>query len=73
MTVYTKSTCAPCRTLKTWLDSKGVTYEEKNVEDPVNMQEMIDKTGMWSVPQTIVGDRVISGPHFSLLSELLQA
>jgi len=71
VTVYTKTTCAPCRALKQWLKMKQIEYVEKNVEDATNLNEMLQKTGFMSVPQTVVGDRVITGPNFSLLSELL--
>lgn len=71
VTVYTKTTCAPCRTLKQWFKIKGIEFVEKNAEEPEVFDEMVQKTGMMSVPQTVVGDRVITGPHFSLLSELL--
>lgn len=71
VTVYTKTTCAPCRALKHWLKLKQIEFVEKNVEDATVLDEMVKKTGFMSVPQTVVGDRVISGPNFSLLSELL--
>ena len=71
VTVYTKTTCAPCRALKQWLKMKQIEFVEKNVEDAATLSEMLEKTGFMSVPQTLVGDRVISGPNFSLLSELL--
>lgn len=70
-TIYTRTTCGPCRTVKHWFKTKNVDYVEKNVEDPSVFEEMLQKTGMTTVPQTLVGDRVVTGPHFSLLSELL--
>lgn len=72
VTVYTKPTCAPCQTLKKWLQMKKIEYVEKNVEDQSNFNEMLNITGgMMSVPQTKVGDRIVTGPNFSLLTELL--
>ncbi|CAB4183374.1 GrxC Glutaredoxin and related proteins [uncultured Caudovirales phage] len=71
VTVYTRTTCGPCKTLKHWLKLKNIEFVEKNVEDEGLLDEMLRKTGMMSVPQTLVGDRVVTGPHFSLLSELL--
>lgn len=71
ITVYTKSTCAPCKTLKMWLNNKNVSFEERNVEDPAIFTEMVEKTGLMSVPQTIISGRVVSGPHFSLLNQLI--
>lgn len=70
--VYTKTTCAPCRTLKTWLKSKNIQYVERVVDiDPSAIEEMIANTGMMSVPQTVIGDQVVSGPNFALLTKLL--
>lgn len=71
--VYTRTTCAPCRTLKHWLKSKGVPYEEINVdEDPALMDLVIKQTGIQQVPMTQVGeDRFISGLNIALLANLL--
>lgn len=71
VTVYTKSSCAPCQTLKMWLSKKGIAYQEKNVEDPANLEEMLKRTGNLSVPQTLVDEQVVSGPNFGLLSKLI--
>lgn len=71
VTVYTRTTCGPCKTLKHWLKLKNIEFVEKNIEDEILLDEMVQKTGMLSVPQTLIGDRVVTGPHFSLLSELL--
>lgn len=29
--IYSKSGCAPCKTLKYWLDQKQIAYEEKDI------------------------------------------
>lgn len=70
--VYTKTTCGPCVTLKRWLKSKDIMYEEKNLEEnPELFQEMYAKTGLMSVPQTLIGDDVVCGPNFALLAKML--
>lgn len=70
--VYTRTTCGPCRTLKHWLKSKGVPYQEINVDDdPKLMDEVIQLSGLQMVPVTIVQDKVISGLNLSLLSATL--
>lgn len=72
ITVYTKTSCPPCRALKMFLNKKNIDYDEKNVEEhPHLVEEMIRKTGMLSVPQTVIGETVVSGPHFSRINELL--
>lgn len=70
--VYTRTTCGPCRTLKHWLKTKNVPFEEINVDsDPKLMDEVIQLSGLQMVPVTTVGDRVISGLNLPLLSNLL--
>ena len=70
--IYTRTTCAPCRTVKTWLQKKGVKYEELNVdEQPELMDDVIRKTGLMMVPVIVVGENHVQGMNFSRLSELL--
>ena len=72
VTVYTRTTCAPCRMVKTFLQKKGVKYEEVNVdENPERAAEAFEKSGFQMVPVTVIGDRVISGMNIPLLSEIL--
>ena len=70
--IYTRTTCAPCRTVKAWLQNKGVKYEELNVDDnPEFMDDVIRRTGLMMVPVTFIGDNHVQGANFSRLSELL--
>ena len=70
--IYTRTTCAPCRVVKTWLQKKGVRYEELNVDDnPELMAEVIEKTGLMMVPVTVIGEKFVSGMNIARLSELL--
>jgi len=70
ITVYTKTTCAPCQTLKYWLKSKNVQYEEKNLDkNPELLSELVDKTGMMMVPVVQIGDEIIQGLNLPLLSQ----
>lgn len=72
VTVYTRTTCAPCRMVKTFLQRKGVQYEEKNLDDnPELATEAFEKSGFTMVPIIVVGERVVSGMNLPLLSELL--
>lgn len=70
--VYTRTTCAPCRMVKTWLQKKGIKYDEINVdEDPAAAREIVDRTGVMMVPMITVGERVCQGMNFALLTEML--
>lgn len=73
VTVYTRTTCGPCRTLKHWLKLKNVPFTEINVDDdPRLMDEVIAKSGYQMVPMIDVGGEVIiSGLNLPLLSNLL--
>ena len=62
VTVYTTENCPFCTRAKQLLDTRGVQYEEINLErDPRGRQELVEKTGMMTFPQVIVGDELIGG------------
>ena len=62
VTVYTTENCPFCTRAKQLLDTRGVQYEEINLErDPQGRQELVEKTGMMTFPQVIVGDELIGG------------
>ena len=72
ITIYTRTTCAPCRAVKHWLKSKGFVYTEKNVdEDPSHIDMVLKQTGMQMVPVTIVNGETVLGLNLSRLSQLL--
>lgn len=41
LTVYTTPNCPRCKLLKEWLKSKGINFEEKNLEDSEVMADLI--------------------------------
>lgn len=58
--------------VKTWLQKKGIKYDEINVDDdPAAEREILDRTGFMMVPMTLVGENVVQGMNFPRLSELL--
>ena len=62
VTVYTTENCPFCTRAKQLLDTRGVEYEEINLErDPRGRQELVEKTGMMTFPQVLVGDELIGG------------
>lgn len=55
ITVYTSNSCAYCGMVKQYLQMKGATYSEINIEeDPASQAEMISMSGQSRVPVTIV-------------------
>lgn len=57
ITVYTTNNCAYCLQVKGWLKSKGLPYEEINVEErPERQTEMTQLSGQMAVPVVVVHD-----------------
>ncbi len=53
--IYSTTWCAYCRAEKQFLNSKGVSYEDVNVEeDQAAAEEMIKKSGQMGVPVTLI-------------------
>ena len=63
ITMYARSWCPYCRAAKELLDSKGVPYNEIDIERQGNArQEMIQKAGgRTSVPQIFIDGRHVGG------------
>jgi glutaredoxin len=74
--IYTSNSCAYCKQVKQYLNLKGKTYNEINVEEhPERREEMVKLSGANFVPVTVVrdGERmgVVSGYNLPKLSTLL--
>lgn len=55
ITIFTTNTCAYCVMVKKWLTSKGMKYEEVNLDtNPERQNEAFEMSGQLSVPITIV-------------------
>jgi glutaredoxin 3 len=69
ITMYTTDPCGFCRSAKSLLESRGVTYDEVNLaKDPDGRAELVALTGQMTFPQILVGQRAIGG-----FRELLEA
>ena len=67
--VYSGNLCPYCNAAKKLLESKGVTYEEINVDgDPAMREQMEQLSQRTSVPQIFIGDTHVGG--FDDLAEL---
>lgn len=78
ITVYTRTTCAPCHALKGWLSRKGVKFNEINVDDnpEAHAEAMSLAGGLSIVPLTLVelldgSKRVISGLNIAAIAPLV--
>lgn len=55
ITIFTTKTCAYCPMVKKYLSSKGLTYDEVNLDDnPERQQEALAISGALTVPVTVV-------------------
>jgi glutaredoxin 3 len=60
--MYTKNLCPYCSMAQRLLASKGVEWDEVNIESgPGLRDEMVDRTGRITVPQIYIGDTHVGG------------
>jgi glutaredoxin 3 len=62
ITVYTTRWCGYCVRAKALLDSRGLAYEEVNLDDdPQFRRTLHELTGGWTVPQIVISGEAIGG------------
>lgn len=55
ITIYSTATCVYCKMLKSYLQSKDITYEEKHADqDQKVAKELYEKSGQLGVPFSII-------------------
>lgn len=55
ITIFTTNTCGYCVMVKRWLGTKGLTYDEVNLDqNPERQKEAFELSGALSVPVTVV-------------------
>ena len=60
--IYSKTSCPACVMAKDILDKKGVQYEEIILDNkPEETQELMERTGMRTVPQIFINNELIGG------------
>lgn len=65
MTIYTRKTCAPCKTLKYWLGKKGISYDEVDLDErPVE--------GVLVAPTVELNGERIEGLNFAALNVMFE-
>ena len=69
VTMYTTDACPFCLRAKTLLGKRGIEYEEINLSrDPDGRAKLVQRTGMFTFPQILIGEQAIGG-----FNELLAA
>lgn len=61
--VYTTPTCVYCHALMSWLEEKGIDFEERDLSDEKIREKAAKQLGYEpsSVPLTVIGDKEIQG------------
>jgi glutaredoxin 3 len=60
--VYTTEPCGYCRTAKSLLAARRISYEEINLaKDPDGRAELATRTGMMTFPQVVIAGASIGG------------
>jgi glutaredoxin 3 len=55
ITIFTTNTCAYCVMVKKWLNAKGHSYQEVNLDqNPERQQEAYQLSGAFTTPVTVV-------------------
>jgi glutaredoxin len=74
MIVYSQTTCAPCKSVKQYLDHKGVKYIERNITThPDHTKTLVKHTGgRVLVPTVVKGDEVVVGLNWAAIAKLIQ-
>lgn len=73
VTIYTRTTCAPCRTVKYYLQKRGVAFLEKNIDEPEHAAEFARVADFPMVPLVLVDGQKIQGLNLGALSTALEA
>jgi glutaredoxin 3 len=62
VTLYTTDSCSRCVSAKALLSRRNISFEEINLSrDPDGRAELQRRTGMFTFPQIMIGDRTIGG------------
>ena len=70
ITVYTTEPCSFCVRVKELLRKRGIEFEEINLsKDPAGRAELVQRTGMLSFPQVVVGEEVLGGYRETLIAD----
>jgi glutaredoxin-like YruB-family protein len=72
--IYTTSWCGWCKKTRAWLDTKGIDYENRDVEQSAEWAEEIhDLTGSGGVPVIVIDGEVIKGFDQAQMEKLLRS
>ena len=68
--LYSSTSCAPCKQVKTWLAMNKIDYDELDIFE--NAAEVQRVSGYLTAPTLVFNDSVVIGPNYGRLSSLLK-
>lgn len=72
MIVFSSDSCAPCISLKRYLDHKGADYRVLDIEDKQHAETLMLLTGKLIVPVTVIeGHAPIIGLNYGAIAKAL--
>ncbi len=72
--IYSAVWCPYCVVLEKFLDSKGIDYEKRDVDEPGVREEMNKRTnGNQTIPTMFIGDEFWVNPSKQIIVEKLLA
>jgi len=70
--VFTQPDCPPCRSVKVYLEDKGLEYEERDVTaDQEAVRELVETYQSRSTPTIVIGENVMIGFDPEELDQIL--
>ena len=70
--VFTQPDCPPCRSVKVYLEEKGLEFEERDVTaDQEAVRELVETYQSRSTPTIVIGENVMIGFDPEELDQIL--
>lgn len=69
--VYTSTNCPHCRQVKSFLTEKGISFEERNIEQNDDYAQEAWDMGIRAVPVTVIGGHQIAGMNKTQFNKVL--
>ncbi len=71
--IYSSSTCPYCYVVKDYLTSKGITFEEIDLdEQPKKRKEMEEISGQKNIPVILINNEAVCGWRKEEIDKLLE-
>jgi glutaredoxin len=69
--IYSADWCGACRMAKQYMDSKGIAYDERNVDEQRWAEEMREKAGPGGIPVIEIDGQIMRGFSAQRLDQML--